>query len=109
MNYTLIDDLSELYNIPKASLSKIKDTIIILLAQYTKEVQKEKESVLEVDIGIGSLYIKIDAEQVEYKFIPNKKTQKSISDCLQANKDPLQIKIEESFKKRIKEIYKELL
>jgi hypothetical protein len=55
------------------------------------------------------LYIKLESNEVKYKFVPSLHFEESVKNTLKNKTDPLIGKLEDSLKNRIEQTYKELL
>ncbi len=108
MDNNLIKDLNILTTIPTASLDKLEDKVIWLICDNLTESIIKKEKVAEIDIAIGKLIIKIDEENIKYKFIPYKKLEENIKSVVVNGKNPLEIVIEENLSTKFINTYKDL-
>lgn len=108
MTNNLIKDLNTLTTIPIASLDKLEDKIIWLICDSLTESIIKKEKMAEIDISIGKLIIKIDEENIKYKFIPYKKLEENIKSVVIDGKNPLEITIEENLSNKFMSTYKDL-
>lgn len=105
--YNLIEDLSCITNIKKYNLDMLIDNIQSLISHSIVESVLNKEKIVQLDIGIGYLYISNESNIIKYKFIPSKKLEDIVLNSYQ-NNDRLEIKIEKSLNSRISKSYKEL-
>ena len=64
---------------------------------------------VELNLGIGTLIVLIESNELVYKFIPSTKLEKNIIDSIRHNKNPLDIKLEDTFANRILHTYKDIL
>lgn len=108
MDNNLIKDLNILTTIPTASLDKLEDKVIWLICDNLTESIIKKEKIAEIDIAIGKLIIKIDEENIKYKFIPYKKLEENIKSVVVNGKNPLEIVIEENLSTKFINTYKDL-
>lgn len=63
----------------------------------------------ECDIGIGTLLVEVVENQIQYKFIPTQKFERGLVESIVNKKNPLVVKLEESFANRIVKTYKDML
>lgn len=105
----LNEDISKLTNIPKQVLDKISTLSISCICDAIEDDILNDVDVLTIDIGIGQLMVKHTDNEMRYKFIPNAKLEEAISQTIINDKNTLKITIEDTLKKRIMSIYKELL
>lgn len=105
----LSQDLSNITGIPKLTLDNLNDKIISCIGHAVYEASLNKEPVVELDLGFGILYIKMENLDIKYKFIPNTKLESLISFTILNKESPLVLDAEKSLKTRIEKTYKELL
>lgn len=105
----LTDDLSTITSISKLSLDKLAEKSCACICHHVLETLAEKKNIATIDIGIGTLYIKIDLDTVKYKFIPSTFLDRNVSKTLANNESPLAMLAENVLKERIEQAYKELL
>src|SRR5574344_147421 len=68
----IVKDISTLTTVPEKTLNKMVEKIVMSICEDARETQLEGKSIVELDIGIGTLYIGIeDLNAIKYKFIPN--------------------------------------
>lgn len=108
-NYSLVEDLSKITTIPKNSLAKLSNVSQEIIASNVCEtILDSKDSITEIDIGIGLLYISV-RDSIEYKFIPSVKFEALLRDVALTKRDPLITDVEENIVKKITNTYKDLL
>jgi hypothetical protein len=105
----LVEDISALTSIATNSLLNLVDLATCCISHDVLESIIEKNSTTEVDIGVGTLYIKLEGDEIKYKFIPSKKLEESVLKTVTYNLDHLVSKVESSLKKKIENTYKNLL
>ena len=105
----LLADLSVLTGIPRLTLDKLSKSMILCTSHAVHESQAESKDLTEIDLGFGVLYIKYDATNVKYKFIPSKALENQIRQTFESRTSPLITKAEHQLADRIKSTYKELL
>ena len=105
----LTQDLSAITGIPKLTLDNLVEKADICIAHSLYETSLKKEILTEIDIGIGMLYIKLEGNQIKYKFIPSEKLEQFISFSLVNKESPLILDAEKALKTRIEKTYKELI
>lgn len=103
----IIDDISTLTTIPKSNLDKLVEQSIKCISHSVWENNEETDYTVDLNIGIGTLHIKVESNTVKYKFIPSSKLEKSIQSALLDNIDPLVCVIEQAVCKKILTGYKE--
>lgn len=109
MKYNLIDDISSLSLIKPSILNKLIDISQSCLCDYVDNMSILEDSLVEVDIGIGTLNIFIEEDLIKYQFKPSKKLEKNLVQTVVDGNSPLMYKIEKKLNKKILNTYKELL
>lgn len=105
----ILDDICQITTIPTASMHKLFDKLGFCIANAIYEGYLNKQSIIDINLGIGNLITYIDSNTLTYKFIPSAKLEKNIVDSIRNNKNPLDIKLEETFANRILNTYKDML
>lgn len=105
----LTQDLSAITGIPKLTLDNLVEKADTCIAHSLYETFLKKEVLTEIDIGIGMLYIKLEGNQIKYKFIPSEKLEQFISFSLVNKESPLILDAEKALKTRVEKTYKELI
>lgn len=109
IKHSVIEDVSSLTTIPKTSLISLSDKAIYSICDCVEEAVLENDSIVEVDIGVGTLKIGIEDETVKYRFIPSAKLEDGVTDTIVNHKNPLVCKIEENLVKKILKTYKDFV
>lgn len=104
----LVQDLSTLTTIPVSSLSRLADKCKDIISYSVYESLQESENVISVDIGIGILYINVNEDSIQYKFVPSLSLEKTICKTVEGKQKPIIEDIEKTLKNRILAVYKEL-
>lgn len=105
----LTDDLSTLTTISKSTFRSLMQKSFLLISHYIREAIQDNKSLVEIDIGIGTLYISIVEDNIKYKFIPSCALEKTIKQTLQEDESLLIQAIDAKLKDSIENTYKELL
>lgn len=109
MVFNVSDDLSKLTTIPKWQIDKLRDIARLDICQCVFDSMKEENQICQIDIGIGTLFIKTLKDSVEYKFIPDACLEKMVADTVNEEKEFLKEDLEVKSNMRILKIYKELM
>ena len=104
----LNQDLSQLTTIPRLQFDNINKVQTNLICHYVAEGLADQEQQVSVDIGIGTLYIKVDGEEIRYKFIPSHKLENGVKYAVVTKESPLVGDVESIIKDRICNAYKDL-
>lgn len=102
-------DICAITTIPTASMQKLFNKISYCIANSVYEAFLGKKNSAEIDIGFGHIIVNIEQNQLLYKFIPSPKLEKNIIDSIRQNKNPLDIKLEDTFINRILKTYKDMM
>lgn len=106
----LIQDLSLITTISESHLRKLVDkSSWIICNDCIEGLYTKSDKVVDIDIGIGILYISLDKNNIRYKFIPSEDLNKSVIKSVVEGINPLKDNLEESLKSKIVNVYKELL
>lgn len=105
----IITNLSTLTTIPKETLNKLYDNMSWCICDSVYQNILRYENLTEMDIGIGTLYILRDGDDVKYKFKPSVKLETAIKDTIINKNNPLQIKLETSLINKINHTYKDII
>lgn len=109
MNYNLIKNISSITLIKSSILNKLVEISESCICDYALNTVEEDEDVFSIDIGIGTIYINILDNELQYKFVPDKKLEKKLIRTLDTKESPLVIEAENKLNQRIINTYKELL
>lgn len=105
----LAQDVSNVTGIPRLTIDNIVEKINSCLGHCVYETIIKGETLTEVDIGIGILYIKFENDQVKYKFIPSEKLSNIVTFSILNKESPLILDAEKALKTRVEKTYKELI
>lgn len=105
----LIDNLSTITSISKQTFDKLVNLSISCICDAVEDDILSDNDVMTIDIGIGQLMIKHTDNDMRYKFIPDAKLEEAVSQTIINDKNQLKVAVEDTLKKRIMNIYKELL
>lgn len=103
----LLNDLSTLTTISVRDLKKLLEKSALCLADAVNDSKIKNEEFTSINIGIGTLYIKIVGNEVKYKFTGSEYLNKILVDATKEN-NKLENKLEETLVDRITNLYKEL-
>ena len=108
MKYDMLKDLSTVTGIKLANLQPVVVKQIKLMAHDVFNTVNSDEDVAEVDIGIGTIQIKIGEENCFYRFIPCAKLSQAIEHTVKTNEDVLVTALEEAVAARFEKTYREM-
>ena len=105
----LAQDVSAVTGISRLTVDNIIEKIHACVGHSVYESTVRNESLTEIDIGIGMLYIKLEDNQVKYKFLPSDKLSQIITFTVLNKESPLILDAEKALKTRVEKTYKELI
>lgn len=104
----LLEDISTLTTVQKASLDRLSDQSIKCICHNVQEALLIGINEVCIDIGLGNLFLFISENEVKYRFEPSYKLENNIIETLLTKKSPVISDIEESLINKINVVYKEL-
>lgn len=105
----LVKDISTLTTIPVATLQKFVSLSESIISHAVFELVNTDNNITSINIGIGVLNIKVEAQSIQYKFIPSNKLEQLVRDTVVTKKSPLVTQVEDKLKDKVLNVYKELL
>ena len=105
----LLKDVSKLTTIDDKTLSKLVEKILYCISNNLMEEILADKQVLEIDIIFGTLYIKIEDEQLKYKFVPNETFEDVVVTTILKKKNTLENTIALTLCSKLTRTYKDLL
>lgn len=105
----LVEDLATLTTISQNALVNLNEKSLACICHCVCENILEGNSLTEIDIGIGVLYIKCEEDKIKYKFIPSKKLEENVAFTVKNKTSPVLFEVESALKARIESTYKDLL
>lgn len=105
----IITDVSTVTTIPEVALQNLNDIYQEAIAYCVLENMHDNNPITEVDIGLGILYIKLQDENVFYKFVPSNQLEQKVTATVTGDYFPIAGKVERRLRKKILNVYKELM
>lgn len=105
----LIEDISKLTTIPDNVLNKLVSKSFYCISDIIEDAILENKKVVEIEIGIGTLYLELNSDNVRYKFIPNKELESAVKNTIINKRNLLQDTLELILVNRVTDTYKELI
>lgn len=105
----LISDVSALTSINEKLLNKFIKKVYYSIADSIYEAISSGQSVVELDLEVGNLYINTSNNTIQYKFIPSNALQEIVKDIIINGANVLEDTLETSLVDKITNAYKELL
>ena len=104
----IVNDLSTLTLIPESVLRELSHKSELCIAHNVLENFKEHQTLSEINIGIGTLCILIDGDNLKYKFIPNDRFNEVLINTINTQSSPLTAAVESKLADKIMNSYKTL-
>lgn len=103
----IISDTSQLLKVPNKVLQEVVDKEILCIGSAVYEALQDKEDVLVLNIGLGTL--SIDLIEMQCKFVPGKALKQTIKQCIDSPVDPLEFEIEQQLREKLLKICEQVL
>lgn len=107
--YDVIDDLKNLTTIDKSTLDRLMNLFNADICHCVCENMLNGETITQMNIGFGTLSIKLEDDEIYYKFIPSTQLEKQVITTIKTKSSPLIEKSEAALVNKIKDVYKELI
>ena len=104
----LSKEVSDLTKVPEDLLYALQKNATYCIGHTVFEETMYGKLLTEIDIGIGTLFIKTEENQVKYKFIPSKSLEESVNQAVQ-KRSPIAIKVYEKLKEKLEATFKSFL
>lgn len=104
----IVEDVSILTTIPEKSLVKLENKFIYAICEQIQEDILAEKEFSELDIGLGTLYIKYVGDQIKYKFVPNQTLEKAVYTTVVKKLNLMETALNESLVKKFIDVYKDL-
>lgn len=105
----IIKDVCTLTSLPNNLTNDIVPVMESAVTHKVFESIMEGESITQVDIGIGLLYIKNEGTAVKYRFVPSKRLEEEVAKVLVTKESPLEKKLEKSLLEKMENAYKGMI
>ena len=105
----VLQDISQITTIPLASLNRLSEKIGWCICNCVEESRLKGQDTTEVTFGFGALVISVENNEINYKFVPSKKFEKGLVETIVNKKNPLTVKLEDTFVNRIIKTYKDMM
>ena len=105
----VVKDVSALSTIQERVILKLLDKFNYSICEAVEEAVLQEEEVVELNIGLGTLILKLSEDGIRYKFIPSQKLETSVKNTFIYRQNLLEDVLEENLVNRITNTYKDLL
>ncbi len=104
-----IKDIVAVTSADYKTLEKIQDAVMHIHSNNVFTQSKEGQPIVELPTLEGTILIKVENDNVIYKFIPNEMFNTTVVQTLKNNKSTLTKSVEEKLKKIMVKTYKDIL
>lgn len=105
----LVQRLSSLTTIPEKNFAKLNEKSELIIANSAYNALHSGQTDISVDIGLGTIHIKLEDNQILYKYTPSTSLEKCMRKAVIDDKDFLTDIVEKSLTNRILNAYKDLV
>ena len=109
--HNIVSDVSILTTIPEKTLAKFFRKMVFCICQAVQEDlldENNPKDITELNIGIGTLYIKHVGTDLKYRFEPSEYLQKSLIATVSNKENLLKEFLDKALAKSFIEVYKDL-
>ena len=103
----IVSDVGTLLKIPTKVTTELTDKACLCIGSAISEAKRNGESVMTINIGIGTLSINL--VDMQCKFVPGKNLKTAIKSALTAQVDPLEMILEQAFADKLLAICEEVI
>lgn len=104
----IVNDVSKLTTIPEKTLNKLNQKFIYSICEQIQEDILEEKEISELDIGLGTIYIKYVGDEIKYKFVPNSELEKAVYATVVKKLNLMETTLNEALAKKFIDVYKDL-
>ena len=104
----IVEDVSKLTTIPEKTLNKLNQKFIYTICEQIQEDILQEKEMSELDIGLGTIYIKYVGDEIKYKFIPNQELEKAVYSTVVKKLNLMETVLNEALAKKFIDVYKDL-
>lgn len=109
MTINTITDVAKLTTIPEDALRRLMDKFVYCITDAVAEARESGNDAADMDIGIGTLAISLDDDEVRYKLIPSENLKSAVRSAIIDEQNLLERKLEQALVAKITGTYKDLL
>ena len=106
--YNIVKEVALLTTIAERNIRKIIEKQIFAINEAVVEATLADTNVVELDIGIGTIVLRIEGEKVVYRFEPSAQLEESIKNSIINQQNLLEDALDDALVARLTHIYKEL-
>lgn len=108
MKVDIKHDLATLTTINELAINRVFDKASWCICDAVEAAILNNENTVEVDIGFGTIILKIEANNVIYKFKPSRSLDKAVINTIINEENELTFNIENNLVNKFESIYKDM-
>ena len=101
--------LSELHELNKEDVATVENHLENIITSLILNNLHDGNNECGINIGMGTLYIRVFPDMIHYQFEPSVEFQKKVSEAIESYEDPLLSEIQLKIDRKLSQLYKELL
>lgn len=109
MKYDVVKDLSVVTTISEKMLRKLISKGIYCINDAVVENNLTEDPVVDLDIGLGNLAVKLDGDKLQYKFTPSPELEESIKLAVLNEQNLLEDALDATLADRVVNTYKDFI
>ena len=109
MTYDIVKDTSNITTISEKTLHKLLTKAIYCMTDATVDTLLAENDIVDLDIGIGILSIKLEKDTLLYKFTPSSELESAIKESVLNERNLLEDAFDSALVERVTNTYKDLI
>ena len=109
MSNNVLEKEAVLTTIPEKQLRKLSDIQEYIINDMVATSLMNKDTTTEADIGIGTLLIRCEDNELKIKFKPSAKFEESLKETILNGQNTLKLVLEKTLVEKIMYVYKDLI
>ena len=109
MKSNMVEKMSVLTTIPEKHLTRLTEVCELAITNLVEEALLNGESVVDANLGFGTLGIKFEDNQLRFRFTPSAKFEEDLITTIKDKKSSLSTVLETSLITKIVQTYKDLM
>lgn len=103
----ILSDVGTLMKIPTKITTELTDKACLCISSIISEAKRKGESLVVINIGIGTLSVNL--LDMQCKFVPSKDLKTAIKKAMTSQINPLEVVLEQAFAEKLLTICEEVL
>jgi len=105
----IIKGVSILTTIPEKALRRLVTKELFCISDAIADSAQADKDITDIDIGIGTLSIKVEDNEAVYHFVPSEKLEDVVKQSIIYKQNLLKDELEEALVERVTKVYKEIV